>query len=104
MDWLYVLCAGALEVIGVNYLNLWKKTHRLYIILVLITVFLTSLLLLHLAMYTLPMSITYAAWTGIGAVGGIMLGIFRYGERADWRRLLFLSMIVFSVIGLKLLS
>lgn len=104
MAWLYVLCAGVLEVIGVNYLNLWKQTHRKYIIAILLVIFLSSLFLLHLAMYTLPMSVTYAAWTGIGAFGGIVLGILRYGERADWRRLLFLGMIVFAVIGLKLLS
>lgn len=104
MDWIYVLIAGLLEVIGVNYMNLWKRTHKKYIIFLLLMIFISSLILLHLAMYTLPMSVTYAAWTGIGAVGGILLGIVRYGEEAGRLRLLFMGMIVFSVIGLKLLS
>lgn len=104
MDWIYVLGAGVLEILGVNYMNLWKKSRRRYIIGILLLIFLSSLFLLHLAMRTLPMSITYAAWTGMGTAGGILLGIIFYGEKADWRRLLFMSMIVFSVIGLKLIS
>lgn len=104
MEWIYVLCAGALEIVGVNYMNQWKKTRRKYIIGLLLVIFLSSLFFLHLAMRTLPMSITYAAWTGMGTVGGILLGIFWYGEQADWKRLLFMGMIIFSVIGLKLLS
>lgn len=104
MEWVYVFIAGLLEVVGVNYMNLWKQTRKKYIILLLLIVFMSSLLLLHLAMYTLPMSVTYAAWTGIGAVGGILLGILRYGETAGKLRLLFMGMIISSVIGLKLLS
>lgn len=104
MEWIYVLGAGILEVLGVNYMNVWKQTGKKSIIVLLFIIFICSLLLLHLAMYVLPMSITYAVWTGIGAVGGIVLGIVRYGEKADFFRILFMSMIVLSVIGLKLLT
>ncbi len=104
MEWIYVLLAGALEVTGVNYMNVWKQTHRKRVIFILLAIFLCSLALLHLAMRTLPMSITYAAWTGMGAAGGIAIGILRYGEPAGRLRLLFMGMIIFSVIGLKLIS
>lgn len=104
MEWIYVLLAGLLEVAGVNYMNVWKQTHKKRVIFLLLAVFLCSLTLLHLAMRTLPMSITYAAWTGMGAVGGVALGILRYGESADRLRLLFMGMIIFAVIGLKLIS
>lgn len=104
MEWLYVIIAGFLEVLSVNYMNLWQVKKQPKIIIKMLISFVSSLILLNLAMQVLPMSITYAVWSGIGSVGGVAVGIIRYGESTDWRRLVCICMILFSVVGLKLIS
>lgn len=104
MEWLYVIIAGFLEVLSVNYMNLWQIQKNPLIIVKMAISFISSLILLNLAMDVLPMSITYAVWSGIGSVGGVAVGIIRYGESADWRRLVCICMILSSVVGLKLIS
>ncbi len=104
MEWLYVIIAGFLEVLSVNYMNLWQLKKDKIIILKMAAAFLGSLALLNLAMDILPMSITYAVWSGIGSVVGVLVGIIRYGENTDWRRLVCICMILSSVVGLKLVS
>ncbi|MDF2700871.1 MAG: rane transporter of cations and cationic drug, partial [Haloplasmataceae bacterium] len=51
---------------------------------------------------TLPMGVTYAVWTGIGTVGGTIVGMLFYGDAKDWKRIFFIAIILISVIGLKL--
>lgn len=104
MEWLYVIIAGIFEVLSVNYMNLWQVKKQPLIIVKMAISFITSLILLNLAMEVLPMSITYAVWSGIGSIGGVAVGIIRYGESTDWRRIVCICMILFSVIGLKLIS
>jgi paired small multidrug resistance pump len=48
------------------------------------------------------MGLSYAIWTGIGGVGGAFIGIILYGESAGFKRLSFISLIIISIIGLKL--
>ena len=48
------------------------------------------------------MSVAYAVWTGIGAVGGALLGIFAFHEGVSFKKVFFISLIVACVIGLKL--
>jgi paired small multidrug resistance pump len=55
-------------------------------------------------METLPMGTAYAIWTGIGASGGALIGMLFYGESKDWRRILFIAMVLSSAVGLKLVS
>ena len=55
-------------------------------------------------MESLPMSTAYAVWTGIGASGGAILGMLFYNEAKDWKRILFISMVLGSAVGLKLVS
>lgn len=70
--------------------------------IVLVGGFAVSFSLLGLAMRTLPMGLSYAVWTGIGTVGGTLVGMLIYGESKDWKRLAFIAMIVAAVVGLKL--
>lgn len=104
MEWIYVIIAGLLEVMSVNYMNLWQVTKNKSVIAKMMIAFLSSLVLLNLAMKVLPMSITYAVWSGIGSVGGVLVGIIRYGENADWKRVTCIGIILISVVGLKLVS
>ena len=46
----------------------------------------------------------FVIWSGIGSVGGVLVGIIRYGESANWKRLVCIAMILSSVVGLKLVS
>jgi quaternary ammonium compound-resistance protein SugE len=60
-----------------------------------------SVVLLGWAMRSLPVGTAYAVWTGIGAVGTVVLGIVLFGEPATLGRLLCVSLIVAGIIGLK---
>lgn len=50
------------------------------------------------------MGTAYAIWTGIGASGGVILGMLFYGESKDWRRLIFIGMVLGAAVGLKFVS
>lgn len=65
---------------------------------------LSSVVLLSLAMRTLPMGTGYAVWTGIGAAGAALLGIVLLGDAASPLRILCIVLILAGVIGLKLVS
>ncbi len=110
MEWIFVVVAGLLEVLSINYMNKWQIMKKfglkksLLLIVKMILAFGSSLVLLNLALNTLPMSITYAVWSGIGSVGGVAVSIVKYGESANWRRLMCICLILFSVVGLKLVS
>lgn len=63
-----------------------------------------SVLLLGVAMKSLPLGTAYATWTGIGAIGTVILGILWLGESADPRRLLCIGLIIAGIVGLKLVT
>jgi paired small multidrug resistance pump len=104
MAWVYLILAGAFEVVGVTGMNKVAKDKRLQSYVVLILGFIISFIFLSLAMRTLPMGISYAVWTGIGTVGGTIIGMLFYGESRDWKRILFIGLIIAAVVGLKLAS
>ena len=60
--------------------------------------------LLLIAQKTIPMGTAYAVWTGIGAVGTFIIGIFLFSEPANFARFFFVGLIVVGIIGLKLSS
>jgi quaternary ammonium compound-resistance protein SugE len=60
--------------------------------------------LLGLAMRTLPVGTAYAVWTGIGAVGAALLGIFLFDEALTLPRVVCICLIVVGILGLKLFS
>ena len=64
--------------------------------------FALSLTLLSYAMQTIAMSVAYAIWTGIGAIGAVVVGVVFEGEKINFKKALFLVLIIFSVIMLKI--
>lgn len=64
----------------------------------------TSMYLLYRAAQTLPVGTAYAVWTGIGAVGIVTIGIFIFKEPATFWRIFFLTTLIGSIVGLKLVS
>lgn len=63
-----------------------------------------SMVLLAKAVQALPIGTAYPVWTGIGAVGTVLLGIFVLGEPVSFARLFFITTLIGSVIGLKVVS
>ena len=104
MAWVFVICAGIFEIVGVIGMNVVAraKTPRSFATLFIGFVF--SFTLLNLSLQTLPMGVSYAVWTGIGAAGATLVGMLLFKESKDWKRILFISFIIIAVIGLKLTS
>jgi quaternary ammonium compound-resistance protein SugE len=101
-SWYILITAGILEVcwaIGLKYTQGFTKP--LPSILT-ISAMIVSMYLLSKAATSLPIGTAYAVWVGIGAAGAALLGIFLFQESASTLRLLFLSLLIISIIGLKL--
>jgi paired small multidrug resistance pump len=104
MAWFYLIVAGIFEMIGVAMISLYHNKRNISSLLLLIVGFGASFLFLSLAMQTLSMSLAYAIWTGIGASGAAILGMAWFKEAIEWKRILFIIIIIGSTIGLKLVS
>jgi quaternary ammonium compound-resistance protein SugE len=104
MAWLVLVAAGVLEIgwaIGLKYTDGFS---RLWPSVATIGAMAVSMLLLGLAVRTLPVGTAYAVWTGIGTVGTVLLGMALFGEPATPLRLAFIATIVAGIIGLKLVT
>jgi paired small multidrug resistance pump len=104
MAWLSLILAGLFEMFGVAMINKLHKDRNWQSLLLLFIGFGVSFLFLAYAMQTLPMGTAYAIWTGIGASGGAIIGMLLYGESKDWRRVVFIAMVLGAAVGLKLVS
>lgn len=101
MAWVYLTIAGVMEVvwaIGLKYTQGWT---RLWPSVVTIAGMIVSFYFLSQALRTLPIGTAYAIWTGIGALGTVLVGMFFLGEPRDLLRVLFLLCIVGGIVGLK---
>jgi paired small multidrug resistance pump len=87
---------------GVNTINKLHSDRNWQSLALLILGFGSSFLFLAYAMKSLPMGTAYAIWTGIGASSGAILGMILYGESKDWRRVVFIAMVLGAAIGLNL--
>ncbi|KLT63863.1 multidrug efflux SMR transporter [Pedobacter sp. BMA] len=107
MNWIFLIIGGLCEVAFAFCLGKAKDTagNEMYGwyagFLVMLTL---SMALLIKATQTLPIGTAYAVWTGIGAVGTVMVGILVFKEPATFLRLLFLVTLIGSIIGLKAVS
>ncbi|MFF2857053.1 DMT family transporter [Peribacillus sp. NPDC058002] len=104
MAWVFLILAGLFEMFGVAMINKLHKDRNWQSLLLLFIGFGASFLFLAFAMKTLPMGTAYAIWTGIGASGGAIIGMLLYGESKDWRRVIFIAMVLGAAVGLKLVS
>jgi quaternary ammonium compound-resistance protein SugE len=104
MAWLVLFLAGLIEVGWAVGLKYTEGFTRLWPTVGTVACMITSLLLLGLAIRTLPLGTAYAIWTGIGTVGTALLGIALFQEPADPIRLGCIALIVAGIVGLKLVS
>ena len=104
MAWFILFIAGLFEcawAIGLKYTEGFTRPLPSVLTLAAMAV---SVILLALAMKTIPVGTAYAVWTGIGAVGVAVLGMVLFGESREALRLVCLSPIVAGIVGLKLVS
>ncbi|MCK4493897.1 MAG: multidrug efflux SMR transporter [Methylococcales bacterium] len=102
MGWLLLFIAGISEIVFALSLKYNEGFTKLIPSIVTCLSGLCSFYLLMLAIKTLPLGTAYAVWTGMGAVGVAILGIFLFKESTDWVRLASISFIIIGIIGLKL--
>jgi quaternary ammonium compound-resistance protein SugE len=104
MAWLYLVIAGLFEVAFTTSLKLSNNfSNRLWSLIFLISICL-SFFFLNKATQSIPMGTGYAVWTGIGAAGTVLVGIFLFKEPSDFIRMLFLFLLIGSILGLKFVS
>jgi len=104
MNWIVLIIAGLFEVAFAFCLGKAKETsgNEMYLWYAGFLVALTlSMGLLVKATQTLPIGTAYAVWTGIGAVGTVLIGILVFKEPATFLRLLFITTLIGSIVGLK---
>lgn len=106
MAYLYLVIAAIFEVgwpLGFKLSDLYPQRFGLFIFLSAVSMALSGVFL-YLAQRTLPISTAYIIWTGIGAIGTFLLGIFCFGDSASIWRMLFALMILVGIVGLELSS
>lgn len=102
MAWVYLFIAGLLEVAWATGMKHSEGFTRFWPTLWTLASMIVSFALLSISMRTLPLGTAYGVWTGIGAVGTVLVGIFLLGESSAPMRLFFISLIVIGIIGLNL--
>jgi quaternary ammonium compound-resistance protein SugE len=107
MNWIIIIIAGLFEVAFAGCLGKAKDASGNQAVfwyagfLLCLTI---SMVLLVKATQTLPIGTAYAVWTGIGAVGTVLIGIVFFKDPVDFWRLFFISTLIISIIGLKVAS
>ena len=102
MSWIYLVIAGIFEIGWPLGFKLSQTTnHRIpWILFAVVSMGLSGLFLWH-AQKSIPLGTAYAIWTGIGATGTLIIGIFFFHDPANLGRLFFASLIIIGIIGLK---
>lgn len=104
MSWIYLIFAGLFEVVWANTLKLSQGFSQLGWSIATILGMIVSFLLLALSMKTLPLSIAYPVWTGIGAVGSIIIGVVFFHDKMSTPTWIFVALLVIALVGIKVTS
>jgi len=104
MNWILLLLAGLFEVGFTTCLKMSDGFTKLLPSLGFVLFSMTSFILLNRVIKTIPLGTAYAVWTGIGAVGTVLMGIIFFKESVEMLKLFFIFLLVASIIGLKLVS
>ena len=102
MAWFYLLLAGIFEIgwaVGLRYCDGFRINFAICFVVVCLVL---SLIFFWLSIKTIPLSIAYVIWVGIGVIGVVMYGSFILKESISLVSLMFVGMIFVGVIGLKL--
>ncbi|MFD0896507.1 DMT family transporter [Loigolactobacillus binensis] len=102
MAWIDLIIAGLFETLWATTLKLSQGFQKLDYTLYTIVGMGLSFWLLAKAIKTLPLGIAYPVWTGIGAVGTIILGVVFFGDRLAPLTWVFVGLLLISIIGIKI--
>lgn len=104
MSWLYLIIAGIFEIgwpLGFKLASTYNKYNIIFIALSVISMALSGVFL-YIAQKTIPIGTAYVIWTGVGAVGTLLIGILFFGDSVDFWRLFFITLIIIGIIGIKI--
>ena len=104
MAWILLIIAGLFEIgwpLGFKLASMHSKYFIWFIGLSILSMGLSGYFL-YLAQKSIPIGTAYVIWTGIGAIGTVLLGILFFHDSANIFRLLILSLILIGIVGLKL--
>ena len=104
MSWFILVIAGLFEIVWAISLKYTDGLTRLWPSVGTLVAMAISVALLGIAMKDMPVGTAYAVWTGIGAIGTVILGIVLLGDPVSWGRIVCLLLILSGIIGLKALS
>ena len=104
MAWLILILAGVFEVIWAYSMKLSEGFTKLVPSIVTIIFMVLSIILLSFSMRSLPLGTAYTVWTGIGAIGSFLLGVFFLHEPMGAMRMLAAVLIVSGLVLMKLSS
>ena len=104
MEWVDLIVAGGLEVFWSTCLKLSEGFSVLRFSILTVIGMIFSFLFLSQATKTLPLGTSYAIWTGIGALGAVIVGVLLFKESVSPLRLMFVALLLIGIIGLKATS
>lgn len=102
MSWILLTLAGLLEIVWAVGLKYTEGFSRPLPSVAVVAAIAASMLLLAMAMRTLPVSTAYAIWTGIGIAGTAIVGMVMLGESVSAQKLISLALIMAGILGLRL--
>lgn len=100
--WLLLIFAGLLEVTWLIAMKHSEGFTKLWPTVFVFVIGLLSFYLLSLSLKFIPVGTAYVVWTGIGAVGGVMVGMLLFNEPRDVLRLVSIALVIAGIVGLKL--
>lgn len=104
MTWLYLFLAGIFEVVWASTMKLSQGFSNLKFTGLTILGMLLSFSFLSLSLKNLPLGIAYPIWTGIGAVGSIVVGVLIFQDRVSGLTWIFVGFLLIGIIGIKITS
>lgn len=104
MEWAYLILAGILEIFWATCLKLSNGFTILKFSILTIVGMVFSFIFLAQATKILPLGTSYAIWTGIGALGSVVIGIILFKEVFTLPKVLFVTLLLIGIIGLKITS
>lgn len=104
MQWVYLIFAGLLECVWSTTMKLSNVFSHLWWSIATIIGLVLSFLFLALSLKRLDLSLAYPIWTGIGAVGSILVGLILFHDQISPLTWLFIALLIIGIIGIKVTS
>ena len=104
MEWVFLVIAGGLEVFWSTCMKYSEGFTDLKFSILTVVGMICSFLFLSQATKSLPLGTAYAVWTGIGALGAVIVGIVLFKEPVTAARIFFVSLLLIGIVGLKATS